>query len=333
MRKHILFSILLVVVLTMTACVSTRDTYATTSEPTIIATIEPKAVTSSEVTAELKVKSLTVDEIEGLTSEEISDLFSEMVHISKTETLGYKDMYQLGLNFHDIWWYNNSACNQAELEAKSYETFMNIYAQAIEQQIPMDLIYSWTFTPVSDVLYQYFSSDNFCLTLNVSCSGLYALEENDAIHVAEAFFKNPLFASNCNLAHNAINYPSSTVQDMGWNHLIAISKSSDPEIVSEYTTYDACVEIFEYSHMYNNSGKLSEIAKNILQNPDYDFVEKYTFFCNDYWDQNIFNLAFDSLVELSTKADEETSVLIKAVANNLYDDAVANELLTILENF
>lgn len=332
MKKRLLSTLLvMVIILTMTACVATTDTQSVSSEQSSFDIIElaVEETTSAKKEYKLKVRGLPLDIIEDMSPEDVSTFFDEMVNISKTETLCSQDMYQLGLNFHDIWWYNNANCNQAELEEKSYETFINIYTQAIEQKISLDEIYSWTFTPVPEVLYTYFSSNNFSSTMNIACAGFYALEEDDAIRVAEAFFKNPLFATNTSFALSALNYPCDIVQDMGWAHLTKLSQSTD-SVVSE-NTYRICQDIFTQAYIVNSADKFSEIAKNIMENPHYDFVEKYTFFYKDVMDENISNMAFESLFEMAKTANEETSALIQQVVSNLYGDAAANELLTILE--
>lgn len=331
MKKHIISILLsLVIILTMTACVS-NDTQLATSKLETIPTVEAtvvKTVTTEETEADLKVKTLKLDVIEAMTPEDVSTFFDEMIQLTENETLSYQNMYDIGLNFHDIWWYNNEACNQEELNEKSYEAFINIYNQAIEQHITLDKIYSWTFTPLPNVLYMYFSSDNFSSTDDIACASFYKLEEDDAIHVAEAIFGNPLFSTNAFLPFDVLSYPCDEIEEMGWKHLIALSNTTSP-LVDE-NTYWICMQIFFQTAMYDNEAKFIEISKNIMENPNYDFVDKYFFFCNDIPNEKISKMAYEKLYELARNADEETSLLIQQVASEMYNHDVAHKLLDLL---
>ena len=85
--------------------------------------------------------------------------------------------------------------------------------------------------------------------------------------------------------------------------------------------------------------KISEIVKNILENPHYDVYYKYLYFCNAFYDEDsqtfkdetISNMAYKSLYELCQNADEDTAKQIKELFVFL-DPDISDELLTILEN-
>ena len=342
MKKSII-SILLVIVmvLTLTACVDNTGTQTETTEVELIATAESteETTTPTKPTTALPEKFLWVDEIWTMSQEEVSTYLADLVHISETRALSSEEMYQLGSYFADIWWYKEVCYhgevdfnfNMEEFETQSYKAFNNIYEQAIEQNIPLNELYSWTWFPAADMLCKYFSSDNFSETMNISCKVFSELSEEDAYLVAKAVFENPLFASNFEIATDALYSTCTEVQEMGWAHLVTLSKSSNPELV-DYTE-ELCHELL-WECFDDDGEQLLEVIKNIMDNPNFDFVIKYTFFSTYGWDDNIHDQAIENLFELAENADEETAKLIEQVANEMYyyDNETANELLETLKH-
>lgn len=336
MKKSI-FAILLVMALvltTMTACVKS-DAQATTSESKIIGTIveqiHTEATTTTEAEHECKVEYLNNCEYDSespilkMTSEEISDYFAEMVRISETETLCWSCMKRIGHNFSDIWRLNNSACDKAEFEAQAIAAFDNVFAQAIEQQIPIDYFNSWEELPIVEILCKFYSSDNYLDFYYVGFPPIDELSEEDLTKVAKVFFANPVFETNYWLATQILTrYSHGEVADMSWEHLIDLSCCTDSTLSRETTTYFTCLGIFSrYPELLYNTEKVTEIAENILQNDSYNFVEKYVYLCSDFESESdldtiICDVAFNSLLESAENADEETYEAIVKVAVELY---------------
>lgn len=363
MKKRII-SILLVMVilLTMTACVAKTDEQNTTTASTIVATVEITTENASTTTndrkvevgignwvyeSELRVKYLRRDDVEEMDSKEISDFLAEMVRISEGG-MSVLDMYQMGDNFYHLaYWkhWNEIDFSKEEYEAQAYAAFNNVYERVCRCKIPLDEIYSWQYVPVADVLCKYFSSCNFYRPEDVNGSILHALTEEEVNRVAEAFFDNSVMATNSSVPTAIIrcgfdNYTT----DMAWEHLTALSKSDSVRIPEFGATYDICSDILMtfYTHTtcdanIQNIEKIEEVAKNILENPNYDISEKYLCFCNAYYnemsdtytDETISNMAYEKLFDLVRKADTETVEQIEI--GFLYDTDVANELQNILD--
>lgn len=329
MKKHII-SILLVMamILTMTACVAKTD--------------------NAEAEHECKVEYLRHDDegIPQIAPEEISDYLDEMVHISATEDLCWVDMNAMGRNFANIWYFYKSYCDKTEFEAQAIAAFNNVFEQANEQNIPLDEIDSWTNVPIAGVLCKYYSSQNFSYPRDPYLLTYFNdLTEEDAIKVAEVFFSNPVFATNTEFAVNLLYYyPNGVAADMAWEHLIAASKSTDSTLSENTTTYYVCLNVFRrYPSNLSNVEKVTEIAKNILQNDNYDFVQKYVYLCSDFASESDFedvgkeinDIAYESLLELAQNASEEDYALIAQVVVTLYDkyDISSEEVDTLLDNY
>ena len=355
MKKRII-SILLVMVtiFTMTACVSTTDSQA--SEPTYIYTVDEVAGSNRELETELKVNFLKSKDIKEMKQEDFSNFFADMVNISETENLTASDMYQMGHNFYSIWYHkhwnyiDSSSYDEAEFEKYAYKVFENIYEQATKFQIPLEEISSWESIPDTKILCKYYSSSNFYTTDHLNGYALWFLNKEDVSKVAKAFFKNHLMATNSHIPSVLIrcNYDNLTT-DMAWEHLLTLSKSTTSRVYdpgNRSATYSLCSNVLmlvntrteDYVNM-QYVDKISEIAKNILENPHYDVYWKYLYFCHAFYDEEsqtykdetISNMAYDSLYELSQDADEETAKQIKDLCIFLNPD-ISKELLSILAN-
>lgn len=312
MKKHLSILLAMVIILTMTACVAT-----------------------TEAEYERKVEYLnTYDEsdIPIITPEEIPDYFAEMVHISATEELNWPDMNAIGSNFASIWEYYSSDCDKTEFEAQAIAAFDNVLKQVNEQNIPMDDIDAWTYVPVAEVLCKFYSNQNVSYPESPYWSIPFKhLTEDDVISVAEVFFSNPVFATSTEMATTLLTYyPDGTAADMAWEHLVSASKSTDSTLSEGRTTYFTCLDIFRrHPELLSNTEKITEIAKNILQNDNYDFVQKYVYLCSDFTsevgiqddlDKEINDMAFESLLKLAAQnSSKEDFDLIAQVVIELYN--------------
>lgn len=352
MKRSIIISILLVmdILLSMTACVKNTDTpifepaeTTSISEYTTEATsvVSTEAVTEetffTEAQLELKVSPLTRKDVEKMTYEELSNLFSELVEISFDETLSSQDLEQIGYNFYITWRsIDFTPEQQMEFETKSYEAFNNVYNTASKKQIPLEELPHWTSIPVPDVLCKYFASNNFSNVENVCCTGIYDVDAQDVYRVAETMFQNSSFRINSYLACTVIKAnTNASATNLAWDHLIYLSKANHYKM-SEISgfTHSTCGNLYCFELGSNNPEKLLEVVKNIMENDEFDFVEKYTFFCNTNADMDInyiADMAFESLFEMAESADEEDSALIREVASKLHNDEVASQLLNKLE--
>lgn len=324
-------SVLLVVMalfLAMTACVKS-DSQVATSEPKIIGTVIEQLPSVPEHVCKVEyLSNCARDEdspILKMTPEEISDYLAEMVNISKTETLCWSCMKKIGSNFYDIWRLNRSACNKAEFESQAIEAFDNVFAQAVEQQISIDYFNSWEDLPIADILCKFYSSNNYDDFYYVGFPPVDELSEEDLTKVAKVFFANPVFSTNYWFADQVLaKYSDNELADMAWNHLTALSKSTDPELTRDTDTYFTCLHVLGHPENLSNTDRITEIAENILQNSHYNFVSKYVFMCSDFesesdLDKEICDMAFEHLLELAQNADEETYKSILDVAVILYD--------------
>lgn len=335
MKKGIIGILLVIVmVLTMTACVNKTETQNETTETQLIAIVETRAeVIALKEDMVFLEKSLSVDEIRAMNQEDISAYFEKLLRISETRTLSSEEMNHLGNCFEDIWWYKvvcypeNFKLDMEEFETQSCKVFNNIYEQACEQNIPLNELYSWTSIPVAQVLCKYFSSENFSETKDLSCNIFCELTEEDAHLVADAVFENPVFASNFVVATDALYNTCAEVQEMAWAHLDVLTKSFNPELTAytEKLCHELLWECFE------DEEKLFDITKNIMDNPSFDFVVKYTLFSTYGWDDNIRNQAIENLFALAENAEEENAKLIEQVVNEMSDSEIANELLKVLK--
>lgn len=338
MKKHILSILLIVVlVLTMTACGAfSNAALSESTEPTIIVsfsakvkTTEANSATEATLTTEedLKIFPLNYIFVEQMSEEDISEYMEEMVNISSIDTLSVADMYQLGWNFYTIWVCSN---NHADFQPLACEAFTNVYNHAIEMEIPLDELGSWSYIPVVEILSKYFSSYQFDSGHYVRCCAFSTLEKEDALMVAQQAFDNPFLKNSCVLAKDAVNCPYPEIQNLGIERYIEISNSS--YIECSFLTLNICLDLKDNS-IANSSlsaEKLDKIRENIMQNSCHNFVYKYETFCNST-DKNIANNAFNHLLVLAENADAETTGLIQKVADLMHDADAANELLTVLE--
>lgn len=345
MKKSITSILLvMVIILTMTACVKTPDTQATTSK-TSNATAE---VATTET--ESAIIGLIGDEVEHecnveffdrhhygrnaytseMSLEEIAEYLEQMENDSATTRMYRSCIYALGRNISYIWENDNCISNREEFETQTIAIFNNVMKQAKEQNIPMDRIDSWNEVPVAEVLCKYYSSQHFEFPMSpyfsIPCE---SLTEEEVLRVAKVFFENPVFATNSTFATYLLcDYPNGEAAELAWKHLVSVSNGTAADFSQENTTYYTCLAIFRrYPELLGNTDTVIEIAKNILQNPHYNFVEKYVYLCSDFCSEPDFeateteirNIAYDFLYELAQNANKEDYELITQVLVKLYD--------------
>jgi len=326
MKKHIISLLLVMVItLTMTACVANADASIPTTESAIIATVVPNEY-------EGLVKPIWYDEIAKMNSEEISEYISELVEISNGKDLSLEDMRDMAWNFACIWQTQNiSSIHEANFKTQFSTAFDNIFAQTVEQQIPLDTLTGWTYVPDASVMCKYLSSSNFDEPDNAKCFSFKDLTDEEKIRVAKAFFENPLLSFNSSVPSTIIcNSPSENITNIAWEHFVTLSKSTDTKLSWLYHTQRILIDIYCNTNGNQDTQKLVEIEKNILENANFDFLMKYSFFLRYIEDEKFFNIAFDTLLELAQNADQETTLLINELVEIL-DEEHAQLLLNALE--
>lgn len=370
MKTRILSILLLVMVLTMTmtACglkdkQSTTPTNGPTSTEATEATepletkpaeaTEPLATEAAKATEPLATDAAKPTEPElkaptfsdlittPLNAETVSNFVNEMVRFSAEEELSEYDMQELGWNFDCIFRVMNNDFHEDDLhEVFNYEfydwtsdqaceVFVNVLKQAEEKQIPVYRLSSWTYVPVADILITYFSSASVDFPQYIDCPALYYLEEADAISVAKLFLAKPCLKWNFHLAFDAICSPYTEVKSMGLEQLTEISKSTFADYINTIGLYNA-VSDNSYINDVLTAEKLAEIRENIMKNRYFDFVQKYATFCNSA-DETVATQAFQCLLVVAKDADDETAMLIKEVADQLWNIDSAQQLLDVLE--
>ena len=264
-----------------------------------------------------------------MTSNEIESVMEEMVSISTTKQLSISDMIHMGHNFNNIKSFVSNV-NEDNFKVQSISAFDNVYNQCVEQQIPLEKISSWTNIPVADIQIKYFSG-RFSSVEDVECKALYLLDKNDAIAVVNTIFDNPaLFENSATVIYDVISCPHDEVQKIGLDILTRMSQASEP--VDSSITFSFC-RMLNANSIVNDVlslEKLHEIRENIIENENWDFIAKYYAFCNSN-DEEVSNWAQISLMSVAKQCDFETSESIKELANYLYDDDYANDLLSLLK--
>jgi hypothetical protein len=118
---------------------------------------------------------------------------------------------------------------------------------------------------------------------------------------------------------------------MGIEALISLSTSIDLPLSNQDLLFSYTAENNDLFTSLTNE-KLYEMRDNILNNSHFDFVQKYTVYCNSsYFD--IAEHAFDHLLEIAnSNPDTETVKQIRLVASNLWNIRMTSELLNTLNS-
>jgi len=327
--------LVVVIILTMTACsnsatepVETTPIEIIVTENTCETTVPDETYETLPKKYEFKIEYYTNSEIEELKAGKLSAYLFAMIDISETETLSVEDMKIIGSNLCDIWYKHSSTFNKDEFYQQSYNIFCNIYEQAVEFRIPLEELYTWTELPVPDVIIKYLSSANFDTPEIVDCKAFQFLNDADAIRVAEVFFANPLMHTNTSIPCIMIlSDCNDSVADMAWMHFEELSKNVSPSatLSSESVTSQFCDSLLFTGIDSSNISKIADIAKNILENPYYTFCTKYMYFCNAFYDYDkklytdgtISSMAISSLFNVVENADQNTQEQLKELVNYL----------------
>lgn len=336
MLKHFFnFFLALVMVYSMTGCSANTVIQETTAE-----TLDEEKTSSNEATSERNIDNLNIfgtkielinpTSLMEMTSQEVVTHMEEMVNISAEEQLTISDMIHMGHNFNNIGAFA-SDINEDDFEIQAISAFDNVYNQCIEQQIPLEKISSWTNIPIAEIQNKYFSG-KFSSVEGVECKALYLLDENDAITVVNTILDNPaLFENSSTIVYDIISCPHNEVREIGLVVLTCISQSKEP--VDSSITFSFC-RMLNTNSIVNDVlslEKLDEIRKSIIKNENLDFMAKYYAFCNSD-DEEVSNWAQASLTEVAKQCNTETSECIKELANYLYDDAFASDLLNLISS-
>lgn len=317
-----------------------QATTTTTQPDTAPTTVTEELPTEPDITIfddpELNVEPLGLINAKNLSLLEICELSKKMVELSYN-ALSFADIYYMGYNFADLIEASIDEDGLTEeiseqLSANAYEAFCNIVEQAEYNQFPQKYIGAWSGIPSKDVLlecYKIVTDSEICLGCTPLLFGY--LSESDAIDVASAFL-NSNHTQNCApCIINLIlcdNYPK--VQEMGIEALISLSKSSiDLPMSNQCSLFSFTAENNDLFTSLTNE-KWCEIRDNILNNSHFDFVQKYTVYCNSaYVDVNQY--AFGRLLEIAnSNPDAETVKQLRLVANNLWSIRMTSELLEAL---
>lgn len=295
MKKQILSIILVfVLIFAMTACAeveepvrSTESTFETQVEATHEVT-EPKNPYKIENCLEM----VYLEDFESMTLEEVNTLAENLVHASKTENLSPWDMYEMGTMFYFI--FNHPEYDNVKFEKEFCEAFDNVYNHATEIGITLDILHPWIETPVAEVMCKYLSDSNFEKPVELWCHSINKLSEEDLRFVTKAFVENPKMAVNAEIARSIICATNNEeTANMAWDHLLRLSYSDVAGDLIPFYTGSICFDIFSnqdlvydqeilLSKLYTNE-HMVHIARNILTNPSFDFIEKYSYFCDDFF--------------------------------------------------
>ena len=338
MKKYIIISLLImVIILTMTACTNS-DVEQVATTPVQSTMVDITYETSPE--SEIKIEYLTKSQIQKMGPEELSTFYSEMINISETETLSINDMDIIANNFYNIW-HRNSAYDNEEFNLQCYNVFCNVYEQASNSRIPLETLSSWTYIPAPEMLCKYFSSSNFETPENAGFYAIDFLDDKEVTRVAEAFFANPIMATNTHIPSLIILRNCNTATtNMAWKHFEELSKCTCPNTTQSSASFTSqvCLSLFTSTLDFDNIRKVAEIAQIMLENPYYDIQTKYMYFCNsgynfdknEYTDTTIAYKAIDSLFIRVQNADEYTIEQLKGLVDVL-NPSIAGNLSGVLE--
>ena len=233
-----------------------------------------------------------LETVEAMTFEEVNALSENLVHMSKTAYLSPWDMYEMGTMFNFIWDYPEY--DKAKFEKEFCEAFDNVCQHATEIGSTFDILEPWIDTPVVEVMCKYLSSSNFEKPVELWSRVINELSEEDLALVTDSFVNNPTMAVNAEIARSIIcATENKETANKAWEHLLNLSSSDVVGHLDPFYTGYICFDIFTnqdlvydekiiLERIYNNE-HIIQIARNILNNPSFDFIEKYSYFCDDFF--------------------------------------------------
>lgn len=296
MKKRILsITLVFLLLFTMTAC-------SETEEPNLSTTpiIESQFETQPEITKpqdphkiEDCLEIIYLEDFEKLTLEEVNTLAENLVYSSQTANLSPWDMYEMGTMFYFI--SEHPEYDKVKFEKEFCEAFDNVHKHATEIGVTLDILQPWIEIPVAEVMCKYLSDNNFEKPVELWCHTINKLPEEDLALVTKSFVNNPTMAVNADIARSIICATNNEeTANMAWEHLLKLSSS---DVVSElipFYTGHICFDIFTNQDLVYTeeilleklytSENMTQIARNILTNPSFDFIEKYSYFCNDFFE-------------------------------------------------
>lgn len=336
MKKQIISIILVfLLIFTITACAEIEENIPVT-ESNIETQIEaPTEVTKPKDPYKIEdcLEMVYLEDFERMTLEEVNTLAENLVHASKTKNLSPWDMYEMGTMFYFI--FEHPEYDKVKFEKEFCEAFDNVYNHATEIGISLDILQPWIEIPVAEVMCKYLSDSNFEKPIELWCHAINKLSEEDLRVVADTFVNNPTMTLNVDIARSIICATNNKeTANIAWEHLLRLSSSDVlSELIPFYTRY-ICFDIFSnqdlvynediiLDKMYGNQNMI-QIAKNILTNPSFDFIEKYSYFCDDFFvgsdvDVEIFKTVLDCLEEtLASYSKGERRELAQALHEASY---------------
>lgn len=286
------------------------------------------------------------EEIETMELEEVQLLVKDMLYMSKTAMLSPSDMNDMGWMFHHIW-YQCPKYDKETLEFEYCEVFENIYYRALEINLPLDALDAWLDTPIVEISIKYISSDNFEEPYDIWGRTIINLSEEDLLQFTKAFVNNPLMETNATIARTIIcTTDNEETSKLAWEHLLKLSNSNAISEFIPWASSYVCTDIFDdYDLTYRpeivfekvySSEYIVQIAENILDNPAFDFVEKYEFFCSNFLlesnlDVEISRMAMDKLQDKLAHATYDECLLIARALSNIYYNEYGIEMHNVSE--
>ena len=343
-RKVISILVSLVMIFSFSACAKSEDS-KTNVDITTVSDTQPQ---ENENFTPWQIQDCfeyrTLEDIKAMPLNEVETLVQDMVYMSQTANLSPDDMNDMGWMFQHIW-YQCKEYDKSTLKSECCEVFENIYNRAIEIGLPLDFIVSWFDVPVTEIAIKYISSDNFQEPYNIWGRSVIKLSEEDLLQLVKAYVSNPLMETNATIARTIICVTDTAeTSKIAWEHLIRLSNSKAIANLSTLDTFYICREIFDdYDLNYQtdivlqkvySSEYIIQIAENVLENPAFDFTEKYRFFCSDFLSNSdldiaISQMAMDKLQLLLDESSHDECVIIAELLYNLYYDESGVELHNI----
>lgn len=314
MKKRLISIFLIMALLfSMTAC--TSQNHSTLNKEIDTKTIEKNEAKIDPWDNKDKVDMVYFEDVEAMSLEEVNTFVQNLMQLSKRKDLSPWDLYELGNMYGFIWDYRPDY-DKTKFESEFCEAFDNVYSYAEEAGITLDILDPWLETPVAEVICKYLSSDNFEKPIEVSSHVINKLSPEDLLLVTKAFVQNPTMAVNAEIARSIIcSTDNEEISNMAWEHLFRLSNSNTFADLSPFATYQICFDLFTNQdlvfddeiiakRLYGNE-KLVQIASNIMANTSFDFTEKYSYFCSDFFvgsdvDVEISQIAMDHIQEFLT---------------------------------
>lgn len=295
MKKQIIsITLIFLLIFNMTACSKAEDHHLSTT-PIIESQLETQpgvAKPQDPYKIEDCLEIVYLEDFKNLTLEEVNNLAENLVHASKTVNLSPWDMYEMGTMFYFI--FEHPEYDKVKFEKEFCEAFDNVYKHATEIGATLDILQPWIEIPIAEVMCKYLSDSNFEKPVELWCHAINQLSEEDLALVTKSFVNNPAMTVNANIARSIIcATDNKETANLAWEHLLKLSSSDAVGELIPFYTGHICFDIFTNQDLVYNeeilleklytSENMTQIARNILTNPSFDFIEKYSYFCDDFF--------------------------------------------------